>query len=73
MSRRQEKSTSGGVLTLGAHLIKSYSRQQKLIALSSAEAEFYAMIEAVTCAKGLLSLACELGFKGFFECSTVEY
>ena len=32
--------------------------------ISSAEAEFYAMIEAVTRAKGLLSLAGEMGFDG---------
>ena len=34
------------------------------VVLSSAEAEFYAMIEAVTRAKGLLSLAKALGFEG---------
>ena len=31
------KSTSGGVLMIGGHLIKTYSRQQRTIALSSAE------------------------------------
>ena len=31
--------------------------------MSSAEAEFYAMIEGVTRAKGLLSLASEMGFE----------
>ncbi len=37
-------------------------RAQGAYALSSAEAEFYAMIEAVTRAKGLRSLAVEVGF-----------
>ena len=49
---------------LGAHCIKTWSASQCAYALSSAEAEFYAMIEAVTRAKGLISLARELGFEG---------
>ena len=49
---------------LGKHCIKTWSATQGAYALSSAEAEFYAMIEAVTLAKGLLSLAVDLGFRG---------
>ena len=49
---------------LGDHCIKTWSASQGPYALSSAEAEFYAMIEAVTRAKGLLSLAAEMGFEG---------
>ena len=49
---------------LGEHCIKTWSASQGPFALSSAEAEFYAMIEAVTRAKGLLSLASELGLQG---------
>ena len=49
---------------LGSHCIKTWSASQCAYALSSAEAEFYAMIEAVTRAKGLISLARELGFEG---------
>jgi hypothetical protein len=37
---------------------------QAAYALSSAEAELYAMVEGVTRAKGLVSLAGELGFVG---------
>ena len=55
--RRSRKSTSGGVLMLGNHCINTWSASQQAYALSSAEAEFYAMIEGVTRAKGLLSLA----------------
>ena len=47
---------------IGAHCIKTWSVTQGAHALSSAEAEFYAMIEAVTRAKGLRSLAVEVGF-----------
>ena len=58
------KSTSGGLWMLGNHRIKTWSAAQGAFALSSAEAEFYAMIEGVTRAKGLLSLAKEMGFWG---------
>ena len=47
---------------LGEHLIKTWSATQQAYALSSAEAELYAMVEAVARAKGLGSLAKELGF-----------
>ena len=47
---------------LGKHCIKTWSASQGAYALSSAEAEFYSMIEAVTRAKALCNLARELGF-----------
>ena len=47
---------------LGIHGIKTWSATQHAFALSSAEAELYAMVEAVTRAKGLCSLARDLGF-----------
>ena len=59
---KDRKSTSGGGWMLGDHCIETWSASQGPYALSSAEAEFYAMIEAVTRAKGLLSLAGEMGF-----------
>ncbi len=43
---------------IGGHCIKTWSVTQG----AYAEAEFYAMIEAVTRAKGLRSLAVEVGF-----------
>ena len=60
--KRDRKSTLGGVWMLGKHCIKMWSATQGAYALSSAEAEFYVMIEGVTRAKGLISLANELGF-----------
>ena len=63
-SSKDRKSTSGGVWMIGNHCIKTWSASQGAYALSSAEAEFYAMIEGVTRAKGLLSLASEVGFSG---------
>ena len=55
------KSTSGGVLMVGKHLLKTYSRQQKTIALSSAEAELYALVAASAEALGLQAYAVDLG------------
>ena len=48
---------------LGNHCIKTWSSTQGAVALSSAEAEFYAMIEAVIRAKGVLNVMKEIGFK----------
>ena len=45
---------------MGEHCIKSCSTAQGAVALSSAEAEFDALMEAVLRAKGLLTLATEL-------------
>eukprot|EP00973_Karenia_brevis_P009629 1298851-Karenia_brevis.AAC.1 len=47
---------------LGEHCIETWSASQGAYALSSAEAELYGMVKAVTRAKGLLSLAKEVGF-----------
>ena len=48
---------------LGKHCIKTWSSTQGAVALSSAEAEFYAMIEAVIRGKGILNIMLEMGFK----------
>ena len=48
---------------LGTHCIKTWSVTQKAYALSSAEARFYAMIEAVIRAEGSCNLAVEVGFR----------
>ena len=55
---------------LGSQCIKTWSAKQHAFALSSAEAELYAMIEGVTRAMGLLGLARELGFE---ELSNVSH
>ena len=47
---------------LGKHCVKTWSTSQGAVALSSAEAEFYAMIEAVIRAKGVSHVMVELGF-----------
>ena len=50
------KSTSGwDWINFGEHCIKTWNPTKRAYALSSAEAEFYAMIEMVAKAKGLLT------------------
>ena len=48
---------------IGKHCVKTWSTSQGAVALSSAEAEFYAMIEAVIRAKGVINVMIELGFE----------
>ena len=55
------KSTSGGIVCIGEHVIKTYSRQQKVIALSSAEAELYAMVAASAESLAIIAYAEDLG------------
>ena len=57
------KSTSGGIAMRGTHVIKSYSKQQRTIALSSAEAELHAMVAASAEALGLLLLMRDMGIE----------
>ena len=59
--RNTRKSTSGGVLMFGGHLIKTYARQQRTIALSSAEAELYALVAASAEALAMAAYASDLG------------
>ena len=47
---------------IGKHCVKTWSTTQGAYALSSAEAEFYAMIEALIRAKGVSHVMVELGF-----------
>ena len=43
---KSRRSTSAGVIMLGQHTVKAWSRTQALVALSSAEAELYATVKA---------------------------
>ena len=40
--KETRKSLSAGVALVGRHLLKAYTRKQKIVARSSAEAELYA-------------------------------
>ena len=55
------KPTSGGIVFRGAHAIKSWSSNQTIIALSSAEAELYASLKGSSRTRGLKSMAADSG------------
>ena len=58
---KSRKSTSGGIIMFGGCVIKSYSSQQAVRALSSGEAEYYAMVKAASVAIGVRSMLMDLG------------
>jgi len=60
---RTRKSTSGGMVVLGSHCVKTWSSTQSTIALSSGEAEFYALIEGASRSLGIQSLMDDMGFE----------
>ena len=64
------KSTSGGVIMLGKHMIKSWSSTQANIALSSGEAEYYRLVRGASVAIGIKSMHSEMGIKVRVRVST---
>eukprot|EP00973_Karenia_brevis_P070922 9856951-Karenia_brevis.AAC.1 len=59
--RKGRKSTSGGVLMFGFHTIKTWSSTQQVIALSSGEAELYALVKGAAQSKGICSMLKDFG------------
>ena len=57
------RSVSGGLLQVGGSSIKTWSKDQSVIALSSAEAELYAMNVGAAHALGMQSMLKDLGFE----------
>ena len=55
------KSTTGGIILRGSHFIKAYSRTQPNIALSSAEAELYALVRVSAEVMGAASMHADMG------------
>ena len=55
------KSTSGGVIMLGSHCIKSWSVNQQVIAMSSGEAEYYGMVKGASNGLGIVAMLADLG------------
>ena len=54
--KKTRKSTSGGVVMWGDHIIKSWSTTQSVIALSSGEAEYYGMVKGAPVGLGIQSV-----------------
>ena len=65
--RVSRKSTSGGCLVRGSHLIKCWAKGQHVIALSSGEAELYACVRASSEAVGLKSVMKDMGIEAGVE------
>ena len=59
--RRTRKSTSGGLLMIGEHVVKSWSTTQAVIALSSGEAEYYGIVKGSSVGLGARSVLKDLG------------
>jgi hypothetical protein len=59
--KQTRKSTTGGAMMLGKHLIKSWSTTQQVIATSSGEAELYALVKGAYQTKGFMSMLADMG------------
>jgi hypothetical protein len=57
------KSSSGGTIAIGGHLIRAYSKTQSVIAKSSGESELYAAVRASAEGLGILTLFADFGLK----------
>lgn len=57
------KSTSGGCIMAGRSLLNSWSKQQKVVALSSGEVETYALVATACDVLGLQACARDLGIE----------
>ena len=60
---RTRKSTSGGCLMLGQHVIKCWSATQASLALSSGEAEYYGVVRGTGVGLGQQALGRDGGFE----------
>ena len=58
---------NGGLMMLGKHCIKAWCSTQGALALSSAEAEYYSLVEGVLRARGLQNIGEEIGMDGTKE------
>ena len=64
------KSTSGGVIQVGNHVVKSWSSTQQVIALSSGEAEYYGMVKGASHAIGVRNMLKDWGVTAGIELAT---
>ena len=59
--RGTRRSTSGGVLIVGKHVLRTWSCTQSTVAASSGEAELIAMFEGATRGCGMQAIMAEMG------------
>ena len=58
---RTRKSTTGGLVTLGKHVVKHWSYTQAILASSSGEAEYYSLVKGGSVSLGVKAILAELG------------
>ena len=58
---RTRKSTTGGLVTLGKHVVKHWSYTQAILASSSGEAECYSLVKGGSVSLGVKAILAELG------------
>ena len=61
--QRTRTSTSGGIVCLGDHSLRSWGSTQTTIALSSREAEYYGLVKAASISMGIRALLADLGVR----------
>ena len=64
------KSTSGGLLLFGNHVMKGWSTTQNSVALSSGEAEYYGLVKGASYALGFQSMLRDLGVECGIQVNT---
>ena len=60
---KTRKSTSGGVVTFGKHVLKTWSLTQGVVSLSSGEAEYYGLVKGASQGLGFKSMYREAGIE----------
>ena len=60
---RTRRSTNGGAVMRGSHLLKHFSKTQKVVTLSSAEAELGGIVHGAAEGMGVQSVASDLGVR----------
>ena len=60
---RTRKSTSGGCVMIGRHVIRTWSSTQPSVTLSSGEAEFYGLVKAAGAGLGHQSIMADFGLR----------
>ena len=59
--RRTRRSTNGGLILHGGHLLKTWATTQTVVALSSGEAEYYGVAKGLCEALGIKGIARDMG------------
>ena len=71
-TRRRASLPRAASWSIGSHVLKSYSKQQRTVALSSAEAELHGIVAASSGTLGLICLLRDMGqeFQGEINCDS---